>query len=165
MNKEQAITALRRALKAAEDEEARETEGTTASAYASGEAAGFQQAFHIIDALPDETPTVLTREILDEVIDGASKRKFPIWWAGQQFADGVWAMVQLRDALLALSPVVVEGRPCANCSTSLVRCYDVSNPWATPRKVKCCPDCDHRPVRTAFGRSITGRPTHKGGSE
>jgi len=35
-------------------------------------------------------------------------------------------------------------RPCANCGTTLTRCYDVSNPWAMPRMIKCCPDCDHR---------------------
>ena len=35
-------------------------------------------------------------------------------------------------------------RQCANCGTTLTRCYDVSNPWAMPRMIKCCPDCDHR---------------------
>ena len=39
-------------------------------------------------------------------------------------------------------------RQCTNCGTTLARCYDVSNPWATPRLVKCCPDCDHRAIAT-----------------
>ena len=39
-------------------------------------------------------------------------------------------------------------RQCTNCGTTLARCYDVSNPWATPRLIKCCPDCDHRVIAT-----------------
>lgn len=126
--------------------------------------AGLNKAIEILRSLPDETPTVLTREKLDELIAQTEpERCANCEYAGMREAsaamDGLrdYPTVQplcdyhegvgrLRDALLALGPVVVEGRPCANCSTSLVRCYDVSNPWATPRKVKCCPDCDHRPV-------------------
>ena len=106
-------------------------------------------AIEILRALPDDSPTVLTREKLDETIDGASKRKFPIWWAGQQFADGVWAMVQLRDALLALGPVAVEGP--VECPTNhqwlgaeLFDIDEANRPMETSVRMWFCPDCGTR---------------------
>ncbi len=124
--------------------------------------AGLNKAIDILRALPDETPTVLTREKLDELIAQTEpERCANCEYAGMREAsaamDGLrdYPTVQplcdyhegvgrLRDALLALGPVAVEGRPCANCSTSLVRCYDARHQWNEKPKTACCPDCDHR---------------------
>jgi DNA-directed RNA polymerase subunit RPC12/RpoP len=60
----------------------------------------------------------MNKKQLDALIDETAKREFPDWWPLQQFADAKWAMYKLRDALLALGPVVVEGPvECPNCAS------------------------------------------------
>ena len=89
--------------------------------------AGLNKAIDILRALPDETPTVLTREKLDELIAQTEpERCANCEYAGMREAsaamDGLrdYPTVQplcdyhegvgrLRDALLALGPIVVEG--------------------------------------------------------
>jgi hypothetical protein len=52
-------------------------------------------------------------------------------------------------------------RLCAYCNCSLVRCYDVSSPWAMPRMIKCCPDCDHRDALLADSPEVGEIPEHR----
>ncbi len=89
--------------------------------------AGLNKAIDILRALPDETPTVLTREKLDELIaqtepercancEYAGMREASAAMDGlrdyptaQPLCDYHEGVGRLRDALLAPGPVVVEG--------------------------------------------------------
>lgn len=58
-----------------------------------------------------------------------------------------WEAARLASLTEGRAEALAElERQCTNCGTTLARCYDVSNPWATPRLIKCCPDCDHRAI-------------------
>ena len=168
MNKEQAIAVIERELLRVHGILKQTDDGSGYMNQLTGELTGLESALKILRALPDETPTVLTREKLDELIAQTEpERCANCEYAGMREAsaamDGLrdYPTVQplcdyhegvgrLRDALLALGPVVAEGP--VQCPTNHMCTLDNQNmiyavPWRTiirGQLLKHCPDCGTR---------------------
>lgn len=98
-------------------------------------------AINILRALPDETPTVLTREMIDGVIDRERCR------CGDPIRDQsqVVGMRRLARALLALGPVVVEGAvECAEVKLHGVHWSSVVDANGDEHEFTHCPLCGTR---------------------